>query len=144
MLLAGCDDARPHELPGAQAPGGLGATDGRGARSDSLSRPHDGVKPARFEYHAPASVDEAVELLSQGNGTHVLAGGQSLVQLMKFRTAKPSALVDVNGVGGLDVLEERDGELHVGATVRQQQLLENDTVDGWPLLREAARFATTR
>ena len=56
----------------------------------------------------------------------MLAGGQSLVQLMKFRTAKPSALVDVNGVAGLDVLEERDGELHVGATVRQQRLLEDE------------------
>jgi CO/xanthine dehydrogenase FAD-binding subunit len=98
------------------------------------------VKPAPFEYHAPETIEEAVELLAQGNGTRVLAGGQSLVQLMKFRTAKPSALVDVNGVVGLDVLEERDGELHVGATVRQQRLLDDGLVDGWPLLREAARY----
>jgi CO/xanthine dehydrogenase FAD-binding subunit len=97
------------------------------------------VKPAPFAYHAPRTVEEAVELLAQGNGTQVLAGGQSLVQLMKFRTAKPSALVDVNGVEGLDVLEERDGELHVGATVRQQRLLDDDTVSGWPLLREAVK-----
>jgi carbon-monoxide dehydrogenase medium subunit len=97
------------------------------------------VKPAPFAYHAPKTVDEAVELLAQGNGTQVLAGGQSLVQLMKFRSAKPSALVDVNGVAGLDVLEERDGELHVGATVRQQRLLTDPLVEGWPLLREAAR-----
>ena len=83
------------------------------------------MKPAPFEYHAPETIEEAVELLAQGNGTQVLAGGQSLVQLMKFRTAKPSALVDVNGVAGLDVLEERDGELHVGATVRQQRLLDD-------------------
>jgi aerobic carbon-monoxide dehydrogenase medium subunit len=98
------------------------------------------VKPAPFAYQAPSTVEEAVELLSQANGTKVLAGGQSLVQLMKFRTAKPSALVDVNGVAGLDVLEERDGELHVGATVRQQRLLDDDTVADWPLLREAARY----
>ena len=97
------------------------------------------MKAAPFEYHAPETVDEAVELLAQGNGTQVLAGGQSLVQLMKFRTAKPSALVDVNGVAGLDVLEERDGELHVGATVRQQRLLDDPAIDGWPLLREAAQ-----
>ena len=83
------------------------------------------MKSAPFEYHAAETIDEAVELLAQGNGTQVLAGGQSLVQLMKFRTAKPSALVDVNGVAGLDVLEERDGELHVGATVRQQRLLDD-------------------
>jgi aerobic carbon-monoxide dehydrogenase medium subunit len=98
------------------------------------------VKPAPFEYHAPETVDETLELLAKGNGTKVLAGGQSLVQLMKFRTAKPSVLVDVNGVAGLDVLEERDGELHVGATVRQQRLLDDDTVAGWPLLREAAHY----
>ncbi len=98
------------------------------------------MKAAPFAYHAPETVDEAVELLAQGNGTQVLAGGQSLVQLMKFRTAKPSALVDVNGVAGLDVLEERDGELHVGAIVRQQRLLDDPLVDGWPLLREATRF----
>jgi carbon-monoxide dehydrogenase medium subunit len=98
------------------------------------------VKPAPFDYHAPSTVDEAVELLAQGNGTKVLAGGQSLVQLMKFRAAKPTALVDVNGVAGLDVLEERDGELHVGASVRQQRLLDDDAVTAWPLLREAARY----
>ncbi len=97
------------------------------------------MKPAPFEYHAPESIEEAVQLLAQGNGTQVLAGGQSLVQLMKFRTAKPCVLVDVNGVEGLDVLEERDGELHVGATVRQQRLLEDGAAARWPLLSEAAR-----
>ena len=98
------------------------------------------MKPAPFEYRAPETVDEALEVLARGDRTKVLAGGQSLVQLMKFRVAKPSVLVDVNGVAGLDVLEERDGELHVGAIVRQQRLLEDDLVSRWPLLREAARF----
>ena len=99
------------------------------------------MKPAPFEYHAPATVEEALELLAEGNGTYALAGGQSLVQLMKFRQVKPSTLVDLNGVAGLDVLEERDGELHVGALVRQQRLVEDELVaEGWTLLREAARF----
>ena len=99
------------------------------------------MKPAPFEYHAPATVEEALELLAGGNGTQPLAGGQSLVQLMKFRRAKPTALVDLNGVAGLDVLEERDGELHVGALVRQQRLLEDERVaTRWPLLREATRY----
>jgi aerobic carbon-monoxide dehydrogenase medium subunit len=99
------------------------------------------VKPAAFSYHAPGSVEEALELLAGGNGTRALAGGQSLVQLMKFRRAKPDALVDLNGVAGLDALEERDGELHVGALVRQQRLLEDDLVAArCPLLREAARY----
>ena len=99
------------------------------------------MKPAPFEYHAPVTVEEALELLADGNGTQALAGGQSLVQLMKFRRAKPAALVDLNGVAGLDALEERDGELHVGALVRQQRLLEDELVAArWPLLREATRY----
>jgi aerobic carbon-monoxide dehydrogenase medium subunit len=99
------------------------------------------VKPPPFEYHAPATVEEALQLLADGNGTHALAGGQSLLQLMKFKQVRPNALVDLNGVSGLDVLEEREGELHVGALVRQQRLLEDDLVaERWPLLREAARF----
>jgi aerobic carbon-monoxide dehydrogenase medium subunit len=99
------------------------------------------VKPAPFEYHAPTTIEEALPLLAEGNGTYALACGQSLVQLMKFRQVKPAALVDLNGVSGLDVLEEHDGELHAGALVRQQRLLEDDLVaDRWPLLREAAQF----
>jgi carbon-monoxide dehydrogenase medium subunit len=99
------------------------------------------VKSPPFEYHAPKTVEEALELLARGDGVRVLAGGQSLVQLMKFRVAKPTALVDINGVAGLDALEERDGELHVGALVRQQTLLEDQAVArSWPLLREAAQY----
>lgn len=99
------------------------------------------MKPPQFHYHAPGTVDEAVELLAEGNGTRVLAGGQSLMQLMKFRVVRPTALVDINGVAGLDTIERRDGELHVGALVRQQPLLEDPLVgESWPLLREAARF----
>ncbi len=99
------------------------------------------MKPPPFDYHAPATVDEAVELLAEGNGTRVLAGGQSLVQLMKFRVARPTALVDINGVAGLDAIERRDEGLQVGALVRQQTLLEDPLVaESWPLLREAARY----
>jgi carbon-monoxide dehydrogenase medium subunit len=97
------------------------------------------VKPPPFEYHAPSTVEETLGLLD--DGAQVLAGGQSLLQLLKFRAVRPSALVDVNGVTGLDTIEERDGELHVGALVRQQTLLEDETVArGWPLLREATKF----
>jgi CO/xanthine dehydrogenase FAD-binding subunit len=99
------------------------------------------VKPPPFDYHAPHAVEEAVELLAKGDGRRVLAGGQSLVQLMKFRVARPSALVDINGLPGLGAIERRDGELHIGALVRQQTLLEDRLIaDQCPLLREAARF----
>lgn len=99
------------------------------------------MKPPPFEYHAPGSVDEAVDLLANGDDVRVLAGGQSLVQLMKFRRERPARLVDINQIPGLDALEPVDGRLRVGALVRQQTLLEDSQVaEAAPLLREAARF----
>jgi len=99
------------------------------------------VKPPPFDYYAPETLEEAVELLAQGDGARVLAGGQSLVQLMKFRLVKPAALVDINRISGLDTIERREGELHLGALVRQQTLLEHELIaDFCPLLREAAWF----
>jgi CO/xanthine dehydrogenase FAD-binding subunit len=99
------------------------------------------LKPPPFSYHAPGTVEEAVELLAQGDGARVLAGGQSLVQLMKFRLARPGALIDINGVAGLDTIEQREGELSVGALVRQQTLLEDPALaDSHPLLCQATRF----
>ena len=99
------------------------------------------MKPPPFEYHAPESIEEALSLLAGVDGARVLAGGQSLLQLMKFRRAKPSTIVDINGVGELDAIEQRDGELRIGALVRQQRLLEDELVArSWQLLREATRF----
>ena len=75
--------------------------------------------PARFEYHAPSSVEEALELLERyGDEAKVLAGGQSLIPLMKLRFASPRALVDINRIEGLDTLAEDDGFLSIGALVR--------------------------
>jgi carbon-monoxide dehydrogenase medium subunit len=97
------------------------------------------MKPPPFEYHAPDTVEEALGLL-EGDDTQVLAGGQSLVQLLKFRRIRPAALVDINSVAGLDAIEPADGGLRIGALVRQQRLLEDDLVAReQPLLREAAR-----
>ena len=105
------------------------------------------MKPPPFAYHAPATVEETLGLLD-GDDVHVLAGGQSLVQLLKFRRIRPAALVDINGVAGLDAIEEGDGVLRIGALVRQQRLLEDERVARHqPLLREAARhvgYAETR
>ncbi|MGH3040964.1 MAG: FAD binding domain-containing protein, partial [Gaiellaceae bacterium] len=68
--------------------------------------------PARFEYHAPASVDDALDLLERyGDEAKVLAGGQSLIPLMKLRFASPRALVDINRIQGLDSIQEDDGFL---------------------------------
>jgi aerobic carbon-monoxide dehydrogenase medium subunit len=99
------------------------------------------LKPPPFDYHAPETVEAALGLLARGDGFRVLAGGQSLVQLMKFRLQRPTALIDINRVAGLDAIERRDGELHLGALVRQQTLLEDPLVaECAPLLRDAARF----
>jgi carbon-monoxide dehydrogenase medium subunit len=103
------------------------------------------MKSAPFGYHAPESIDEAVALLEPGGDVKVLAGGQSLMTLMKLRRIKPRALVDINRVAGLDTIEERDGELVVGALVRQQTLLDDPiAASSWPLIREALEFVGYR
>ena len=100
------------------------------------------MKPAPFEYHRPKSVDEAVELLASAPGVRVLAGGQSLVPLMKVRIIKPAALVDVNDLPGLAGIKTKDGTLRIGAATRQQQLVESPVArQAHPLLAEAGRHA---
>ncbi|GAB3196034.1 xanthine dehydrogenase family protein subunit M [Nocardioides hungaricus] len=80
--------------------------------------------PTRFRYEAPRSLGEAIGLLHEGAGeAKVLAGGQSLVPLMKLRFAAPELLVDVNGLPGLDHLEvAADGGIRVGALCRHRDL----------------------
>jgi carbon-monoxide dehydrogenase medium subunit len=98
------------------------------------------VKPASFEYHAPATLEEAVGLLAANDDAKVLAGGQSLVPLMNMRLARPAVVVDLNRIGGLDYVRA-DGELAVGALVRHNDLLRSEAVRrGWPLMHEAAGF----
>jgi carbon-monoxide dehydrogenase medium subunit len=82
--------------------------------------------PAGFEYFAPSSLDEALSLLERyGDEAKVLAGGQSLIPLMKLRFASPQALVDINRVGGLDTLSENGG-LRIGALVRHKTCERSD------------------
>jgi carbon-monoxide dehydrogenase medium subunit len=101
------------------------------------------MKSAPFDYHAPRTVDHAVSLLAEfaGQGGRVIAGGQSFVPMMAFRLARPSHLVDINGVGELDRLQVEASTLHIGATVRHATL--ESMVSGGTLgclLREVARF----
>ncbi|HET6171219.1 MAG TPA: FAD binding domain-containing protein [Gaiellales bacterium] len=103
------------------------------------------MKSAPFSYHAPETIDDAVGLLEPGGDVRVLAGGQSLMSLMKLRRVKPRALVDINRVAGLDAIEVRDGELVVGALVRQQTLLDDPRVArSWPLIGEALQYVGYR
>ena len=78
------------------------------------------MKPAPFQYHAPKTIDEAVETLARvaGEDGRVLAGGQSLVPIMAFRLARPGHLVDINGVTALRRLAADRARLSKGACVR--------------------------
>jgi carbon-monoxide dehydrogenase medium subunit len=87
------------------------------------------VYPAAFDYVAPTTVEETLAILADGDeDTKVLAGGQSLIPLMKLRLALPAKLVDINRVPSLDAIEVADGLLHVGAMVRHHALAESDVV----------------
>jgi aerobic carbon-monoxide dehydrogenase medium subunit len=90
------------------------------------------VYPAKFAYFAPASLDEALELLGRYDEgeAKVLAGGMSLIPVMKLRFAAPRALVDINRIGGLDTLAEQDGRLRIGALVRHSTCERSDLLKG--------------
>jgi aerobic carbon-monoxide dehydrogenase medium subunit len=97
------------------------------------------MKPAKFDYHAPASVDDALRILQDYQGeARLLAGGQSLVPMMNFRVATPAALVDLNRIPGLAEIAETDGVMRIGAMARQRRLESAALVgEKLPLLREA-------
>jgi aerobic carbon-monoxide dehydrogenase medium subunit len=90
------------------------------------------VYPAKFEYFAPTSLDEALELLGRYDEgeAKVLAGGMSLIPVMKLRFAAPRALVDINRIGGLDTLAVEDGRLRIGALVRHKTCERSDLLKG--------------
>src|SRR5262245_43312205 len=97
------------------------------------------MKPAPFEYHAPRSVDEALDLLTRyGGDARPLAGGQSLVPLLNLRVSRPAALVDLNALPGLAYIRLDDGQLRVGAMTRQRAIEFSPVARGAaPLLVEA-------
>lgn len=96
--------------------------------------------PGRFEYHAPSTIDEAISILERyGDEAKILAGGQSLIPLMKLRFASPRALVDINRIQGLDQLYEDDGFLTIGALVRHADCERSELLRGrYGVLGDAA------
>jgi carbon-monoxide dehydrogenase medium subunit len=86
--------------------------------------------PAPFEYRAPETLDEVLSILAeQGEDAKVLAGGQSLVPLLKLRFARPEMLVDLNGITGLDQVVDHPSGLRIGALVRHRALTEASSLD---------------
>lgn len=94
--------------------------------------------PPTFAYHAPTTLDEAVALLARlGPGAKLLAGGASLIPLMKLRLAEPSDLVDLGRIPGLDAIEDLDGHVRIGALVRQADLLVSPLARSLEIFRDA-------
>jgi len=103
------------------------------------------MKPPPFEYHAPSTVDEVCALLASLEDAKVLAGGQSLMPLLNFRLARPAHLVDINRIGGLDRIYERDGGVAVQALARQAAVEDSELVARvCPLLSAAVRLVAHR
>src|SRR3989449_9813241 len=96
----------------------------------------DTLIPGSFDYMVAHSVDEAVALLDQhGDEAKILAGGQSLIPLLRFRLAKPSVLIDINRIQNLDYIQEADGVLHIGALTREAELDDSNLVRSrYPIL----------
>ena len=98
------------------------------------------MTPGVFDYHRPESVDEVLELLGRfGDDGKVLAGGHSLVPMMKLRLAEPAHLIDINGIDGLNGIREEGGAIVIGAATTQADVLASDLLrDKCPILPEAA------
>lgn len=97
------------------------------------------MKPAPFEYVAPASIEEALSALAEhGSDAKILAGGQSLIPLMSLRLAQPAVLVDINGLGDLSGIDTGDSGVRIGALTRHRTAERSKLLaDHAPLMAEA-------
>ncbi len=97
--------------------------------------------PPRFEYAVAETLEEALAALERdGDEIKPLAGGQSLIPLMKLRFAAPAKLLDINRIGGLDGLAAQDGQLRIGALVRHKACERSELLRGrFGVLGDAAK-----
>jgi aerobic carbon-monoxide dehydrogenase medium subunit len=99
------------------------------------------VYPPRFDYLAPTSLEEVVAALGEREGAKVMAGGQSLIPVLKLRIVSVDTIVDLGGVPGLDAIEENGGELRIGALVRHADAERSPLMQGrYGLLGATARL----
>jgi aerobic carbon-monoxide dehydrogenase medium subunit len=97
------------------------------------------VYPHPFSYHRAQSLGEATKLLHQlGEESRVVAGGQSLIPLMKMRLAHPSALIDINFIPGLSEIKNEDDELRLGALARHTDIEISEHASAIPILHDCA------
>jgi aerobic carbon-monoxide dehydrogenase medium subunit len=97
--------------------------------------------PGAFDYFAPSTLPEAIALLQQhGEDAKILAGGHSLIPLIKLRLAQPAYLIDINRIAGMAYIEEAGGALRIGALTREADLDASELVrQRYPLLADTAR-----
>jgi carbon-monoxide dehydrogenase medium subunit len=96
--------------------------------------------PAAFDYHRPASLDDALKLLAQhGDEARVVAGGHSLIPMMKLRLAQPGHLVDLQDIAALRGIKDSGATFEIGAMTTQRELIQSAALTASiPLLKEAA------
>ncbi|OIQ45337.1 MAG: carbon monoxide dehydrogenase [Roseobacter sp. MedPE-SW] len=96
--------------------------------------------PAAFDYYRPNNMDEVIALLQEhGDDARVMAGGHSLIPMMKLRMAEVPHLIDLQSIEGLNAIEVKDGQITLGAMVTQHDLIDHDGIAAAaPILREAA------
>tara|TARA_Y100000590_G_scaffold438134_1_gene560583 strand:- start:1790 stop:2677 length:888 start_codon:yes stop_codon:yes gene_type:complete len=96
--------------------------------------------PGSFNYHSPSSLDEAIKLLEDlGDDAKILAGGHSLIPMMKLRLAEPEHLVDINGLSDLDYIREEPGVLCIGAMARESALETSELIaEKYPILKDTS------
>jgi aerobic carbon-monoxide dehydrogenase medium subunit len=95
--------------------------------------------PGEFDYERPRDVGAVLQLLKEREGeAKLLAGGHSLLPLLKLRLASPSVVVDLGGIEGLNGIAEADGELRIGALATHRSILEHPASAAIPVLRDAA------
>ena len=98
--------------------------------------------PAAFDYRAPASLDEALSILQQhGDEAKVMAGGQSLIPLLKLRFSRPELVVDIARIPGMNAIKRDDGHVSIGALARHVDIERSaELASAAPMLQEAAHW----
>jgi carbon-monoxide dehydrogenase medium subunit len=97
--------------------------------------------PAPFEYERASTVDDALALLQRlGPDARLIAGGHSLLPMMKLRLAAPEHLIDINDLHELSYIEEEGGEVHIGPLTRHRELLESELLGRlFPIIHDAEK-----
>ena len=84
--------------------------------------------PRSFEYVAPATIEEALTILTENPGAKVLSGGMSLLPLMKLRLLSPELVVDIGRIPDLDQIEDKGEHISIGALVRHNEIASSDLI----------------